>query len=99
MKNSSCSKKYPKQFLLETQTNENGYPLYRRRAPEAGGFTAKVKIRGREEVTIDNRWVVPYSPLLSKIYPSHRRKWQGTVRMRRSRLHPQNEGGQEELRT
>ncbi|UYV80016.1 hypothetical protein LAZ67_18001431, partial [Cordylochernes scorpioides] len=41
MKNSSCSKKYPKQFLLETQTNENGYPLYRRRAPEAGGFTAK----------------------------------------------------------
>ncbi|UYV65861.1 hypothetical protein LAZ67_3005737 [Cordylochernes scorpioides] len=72
MKNSSCSKKYPKQFLLETQTNENGYPLYRRRAPEAGGFTSKVKIRGREEVTIDNRWVVPYSPLLSKmtlLYP------------------------------
>ncbi|UYV70846.1 hypothetical protein LAZ67_8000837 [Cordylochernes scorpioides] len=59
-------------FLLETQTNENGYPLYRRRAPEAGVFTAKVKIRGREEVTIDNRWVVPYSPLLSKmtlLYP------------------------------
>ncbi|UYV67936.1 hypothetical protein LAZ67_5002546 [Cordylochernes scorpioides] len=71
MKNSSCSKKYPKQFLLETQTNENGYPLYRRRAPEAGGFTAKVKIRGREEVTIDNRWVVPYSPLLSKMFCAH----------------------------
>ncbi|UYV67627.1 hypothetical protein LAZ67_5001401 [Cordylochernes scorpioides] len=71
MKNSSCSKKYPKQFLLETQPNENGYPLYRRRAPEAGGFTAKVKIRGREEVTIDNRWVVPYSPLLSKMFCAH----------------------------
>ncbi|UYV64484.1 hypothetical protein LAZ67_3000923 [Cordylochernes scorpioides] len=71
MKNSSCSKKYPKQFLLETQTNENGYPLYRRRAPEAGGFTAKVRIRGREEVTIDNRWVVPYSPLLSKMFCAH----------------------------
>ncbi|UYV82514.1 hypothetical protein LAZ67_21002633, partial [Cordylochernes scorpioides] len=71
MKNSSCSKKYPKQFLLETQTNENGYPLYRRRAPEAGGFTAKVKIRGREEVTIDNRWVVPYSPFLSKMFCAH----------------------------
>ncbi|UYV75392.1 hypothetical protein LAZ67_13000113 [Cordylochernes scorpioides] len=71
MKNSSCSKKYPKQFLLETQTNENDYPLYRRRAPEAGGFTAKIKIRGREEVTIDNRWVVPYSPLLSKMFCAH----------------------------
>ncbi|UYV74787.1 hypothetical protein LAZ67_12000976 [Cordylochernes scorpioides] len=43
----------------------------RRRAPEAGGFTAKVKIRGREEVTIDNRWVVPYSPLLSKMFCAH----------------------------
>ncbi|UYV73206.1 hypothetical protein LAZ67_10002175 [Cordylochernes scorpioides] len=42
-----------------------------RRAPEAGGFTAKVKIRGREEVTIDNRWVVPYSPLLSKVFCAH----------------------------
>ncbi|UYV61741.1 hypothetical protein LAZ67_1006243 [Cordylochernes scorpioides] len=42
-----------------------------RRAPEAGGFTAKVKIRGREEVTIDNRWVVPYSPLLSKMFCAH----------------------------
>ncbi|UYV79262.1 hypothetical protein LAZ67_17001830 [Cordylochernes scorpioides] len=71
MKNSSCSKKYSKQFLLETQTNENGYPLYRRSAPEAGGFTAKVRIRGREEVTIDNRWVVPYSPLLSKMFCAH----------------------------
>ncbi|UYV73657.1 hypothetical protein LAZ67_11000242 [Cordylochernes scorpioides] len=70
-RNSSCSKKNPKQFLLETQTNENGYPLYRRRAPEAGGFTAKVKIRGREEVTIGNRWVVPYSPLLSKMFCAH----------------------------
>ncbi|UYV71984.1 hypothetical protein LAZ67_9001443, partial [Cordylochernes scorpioides] len=71
MKNSSRSKKYPKQFLLETQTNENGYPLYKRRATEAGGFTAKVKIRGREEVTIDNRWMVPYSPLLSKMFCAH----------------------------
>ncbi|UYV82863.1 hypothetical protein LAZ67_22001131, partial [Cordylochernes scorpioides] len=43
----------------------------RRRAPEAGGFTAKVKILGREEVTIDNRWVVPYSPLLSKMFCAH----------------------------
>ncbi|UYV79307.1 hypothetical protein LAZ67_17002062 [Cordylochernes scorpioides] len=45
--------------------------MRRRRAPEAGGFTAKVKIRGREEVTIDNRWVVPYSPLLSKMFCAH----------------------------
>ncbi|UYV82497.1 hypothetical protein LAZ67_21002535 [Cordylochernes scorpioides] len=45
--------------------------MLRRRAPEAGGFTAKVRIRGREEVAIDNRWVVPYSPLLSKMFCAH----------------------------
>ncbi|UYV76813.1 hypothetical protein LAZ67_14002088 [Cordylochernes scorpioides] len=36
---------------------------------------------------------------ITQIYPSHQRKWQNTVHMRRSRLRPQNEGGQEELRT
>ncbi|UYV67868.1 hypothetical protein LAZ67_5002307 [Cordylochernes scorpioides] len=42
-----------------------------RRASEAGGFTAKVKIRENKEVTIKNRWVVPHSPLLSKMFCAH----------------------------
>ncbi|GBP91362.1 hypothetical protein EVAR_66979_1 [Eumeta japonica] len=43
MKDGKCTKKYPRALVKDTQTNENGYPLYRRRAPQEGG----------REVTID----------------------------------------------
>lgn len=67
-----CSKRYPRNFLKETETGEDGYPSYRRRQPEDGGFTTRMKIRGRgDEVTVDNRWVVPYNPMLCKIFKSH----------------------------
>ena len=66
MLNGKCTKKYPKQFKLETQFGEDGYPLYRRRKPEDGGFKATV---GKYEV--DNQWVVTYSPLLSKTFNGH----------------------------
>nr|XP_060632277.1 uncharacterized protein LOC132775579 [Anolis sagrei ordinatus] len=71
MKEGKCSKKYPRQLVTDTQTGHDGYPLYRRRAPSDGGFTAKLKIRGNTEVEVDNRWVVPYSPLLSKMFQAH----------------------------
>ena len=32
-----CIKKFPKPFMKETETNKNGYPLYKRRSPEDGG--------------------------------------------------------------
>ncbi|GBP45275.1 hypothetical protein EVAR_29023_1 [Eumeta japonica] len=70
MKEGKCTKKYPRALLKDTQTNDKGYPLYRRRAPEDGGRTIIQKTRGHE-VLVDNRWIVPYSPLLSKIFNCH----------------------------
>jgi hypothetical protein len=74
MVDGKCSKKYPRHLLQETQTGEDGYPLYRRRKPGDGGFTAKINIRGysgAHEIEIDNRWVVPYNPLLAKMFQAH----------------------------
>ncbi|GBM81939.1 hypothetical protein AVEN_4092-1 [Araneus ventricosus] len=70
MKDERCSKKYPRQLIKETQTGDDGYPKYRRRSPEDGGCTAKIYFRGKE-IYIDNKWVVPYSPLLSKMFHPH----------------------------
>ncbi|KAL8621833.1 hypothetical protein ACOMHN_046037 [Nucella lapillus] len=67
MDNDKCKKKYPKQFRAETRTDRDGYSLYRRRKPADGGQTAKI-LRQGQELTIDNRWIVPYSSILSKIF-------------------------------
>ncbi|GFV11153.1 uncharacterized protein TNCV_2718971 [Trichonephila clavipes] len=45
MKEGKCTKKYPKALLKDTQTNDKGYPLYRRGAPEDGGHITQ-KTRG-----------------------------------------------------
>ncbi|UYV75380.1 hypothetical protein LAZ67_13000048 [Cordylochernes scorpioides] len=36
MKNGKCSKNYPRDLISDTQTGFDGYPRYRRRAPENG---------------------------------------------------------------
>ena len=66
MRDGVCTKRYPRQFVDETQTGGDGYPLYRRRAPDQGGFKVK-----KGQVEYDNRWVVPYCPLLSRIFNAH----------------------------
>ncbi|EPB71997.1 hypothetical protein ANCCEY_08921 [Ancylostoma ceylanicum] len=74
MKDGKCTKKYPREFIHETQTRNDGYPLYGRRKPGEGGFVATVKLRMNNqlrEFEVDNRWVVPYSPLLSKMFEAH----------------------------
>ena len=38
MKDQRCSKGFPKAFTKETQMENDGYPQYRRRSPEDGGF-------------------------------------------------------------
>src|SRR5947207_11502055 len=67
MKDGKCSKKYPRQFCDETISNEDGYPIYRRREV-IEGERRKVKVKG---VWLDNRWVVPHCPYLSKCYKAH----------------------------
>ncbi|UYV68939.1 hypothetical protein LAZ67_6001728 [Cordylochernes scorpioides] len=71
MKNGKCSKNYPRDLISDTQTGFDGYPRYRRRAPENGGFKGKLKGRGNTEIEVDNKWVVPYSPLLSRMFKAH----------------------------
>ncbi|CAE1300673.1 unnamed protein product [Acanthosepion pharaonis] len=61
-----CTRQYPRDFVSETITGSNDYPLYRRRSPAEGGFTDVVK--GHQ---VDNRWVVPYCPLLTKASNAH----------------------------
>ncbi|GFY24708.1 uncharacterized protein TNCV_1017541 [Trichonephila clavipes] len=72
MKEGKCTKKYPRGLLKDTKTNDKGYPLYTRRAPEDGGHTLAQKTRsGIEKILVDNSWIVPYSSLLSKIFNCH----------------------------
>ncbi|XP_044591470.1 uncharacterized protein LOC123269700 [Cotesia glomerata] len=61
-----CTKRYPRPFLKETQTGEDGYPKYRRRSPEDGGIA--IKINGND---IENRWVVPFNSVLSRTFKAH----------------------------
>lgn len=72
MVDGKCSKKFPKELISETQTGEDSYPLYKRRKPADGGFTTIIK-KGKDEIEIeiDNRWIVPYCPLLLKMFDAH----------------------------
>ena len=63
MKDGVCSKNYPKEFNANTVAVHNGYPRYRRRDD---GLV--INIKGNN---VDNRWVVPYNPWLSKKYQAH----------------------------
>ncbi|GFW22104.1 helitron_like_N domain-containing protein [Trichonephila clavipes] len=58
------------QMIHETQTGKDGYPLYHCRKPEDGGFSTVIKVQ-HSEVVVDNRWIVPYCPLLSRIFCAH----------------------------
>ncbi|XP_044588797.1 uncharacterized protein LOC123267978 [Cotesia glomerata] len=66
MVDGKCAKKYPKVFLKETETGEDGYPKYRRRSPADGERTFKLN-----GVEINNRWIVPYNPVLSHTFGTH----------------------------
>ncbi|XP_049315847.1 uncharacterized protein LOC125779250 [Bactrocera dorsalis] len=65
-----CSKSFPKQLIAETITGDDGYPQYRRRSTEDNGKSTVIKIKN-QDVEIDNRWIVPYSPMLSKMFNAH----------------------------
>ncbi|XP_045541153.1 uncharacterized protein LOC123722712 [Papilio machaon] len=70
MADGKCTKNYPKDFTNDTVTNVDGYSIYRRRNPENGGQSF-IKNIINTDIDIDNRWVAPYSPLLSKTYNAH----------------------------
>ncbi|XP_025607907.1 uncharacterized protein [Arachis hypogaea] len=63
MKNGQCKRNYPKEFVPETRRGDDSYPQYRRR------FDTPIPIN--QNVTIDNRWVIPYNPWLLPKYDCH----------------------------
>jgi hypothetical protein len=70
MVDGKCSKRYPRNLTAETITGNDGYPMYRRRSPDDNGRTITTKVKGNDFL-IDNIWIVPYSPLLSKTFKAH----------------------------
>ncbi|XP_073835851.1 uncharacterized protein [Musca autumnalis] len=70
MVDGKCSKRYPRDLIAETITGNDGYPLYRRRSTDDNGKSTTVHIQN-QEVEVDNRWIVHYSPLLSKTFKAH----------------------------
>lgn len=70
MVDGKCSKRYPRALTADTITGNDGYPLYRRRSPDDDGRTTTVRIH-HQEINVDNSWIVPYSPLLSKTFKTH----------------------------
>lgn len=70
MVDGKCSKRYPRDMIAETITGNDGYPLYRRRSVADGGRSVVVKVK-RQDFEVDNRWIVPYSPILSKAFEAH----------------------------
>ena len=74
MQDGRCSKRYPKQYITETQLGANSYPLYRRCNPDDGGQVSNISMRiggTRVDQQIDNRWIVPYNKLLLRSMNCH----------------------------
>lgn len=69
--NGKCTKRFPKPCQTDTITNLDGFPSYRRRDVDNGGQSYELRLSNGIRVDIDNRWVVPYSPLLCKTYKAH----------------------------
>ena len=62
MEDGKCIKRFPKEFVEKTFAGE-GYPNYRRR--NDGKYVTK------NGVPLDNKWIVPYNPYLTKNYNAH----------------------------
>jgi len=63
----TCSKRFPKRFSPVTVVHEDDYPEYRRR-DDLRPIPMPLPVR---TVDLDNRWIVPYSPYLSRKYYAH----------------------------
>ncbi|CEP08523.1 hypothetical protein [Parasitella parasitica] len=69
-----CSKRFPKTFSESTIINEDGYPQYKRTRSVDTSTLYTIPNPGRQNsgrFTIDNRWIVPFNPYLSKKYKAH----------------------------
>ncbi|KAL4091329.1 hypothetical protein QTP88_026032 [Uroleucon formosanum] len=60
MMDGKCSKRYPQTLISETITGNDA----------DNGRSTIVKLN-QQDIEIDNRWIVPYSPILSKTFKAH----------------------------
>ena len=58
-----CSKRFPKEYVNETNAGPDGYPHYRRRNTGLCVY--------KSGVPLDNKYIVPYNPYLSRKYNAH----------------------------
>ena len=74
LRDGKCSKKFPKQFNSETALIEVDVSN-KRKSPQNGGETAKISSTtvgdGRQEIKIDDSWVVLDSPELFRNFRTH----------------------------
>ena len=63
-------KKTIQDLFYNTLTQVMIYPLYRRRSPEQGGFSAQFQIRD-QSIRVDNKWVVLHNSLFSGTFDAH----------------------------
>lgn len=65
-----CIKRYSCNIFEETSIQENSYPFYRRRN---NGLTYQISHpQNRNRIfIIDNRWVVPYNPYLTRHFGAY----------------------------
>ncbi|OBZ80660.1 hypothetical protein A0J61_11291, partial [Choanephora cucurbitarum] len=73
-RNLKCSKRFPKTFTEQTVISDDGYPLYKR--ARSTDLNSRYSIRdplgqGNGSIVIDDRWIVPYNPYLSKKFKAH----------------------------
>ena len=71
MQEGRCSKKYPKQYIVETQLGADSYLLYRRSSPDNGGQVSNISMRiggSRVDQQIDHCNVELYMSIKSIKY-------------------------------
>lgn len=70
MLDGKCSKQYLRALVAETIAGNNGYPLYHRRSTADNKRSTTMKVN-QQDIEIYNRWIVPYSPILSKTFKAY----------------------------
>jgi hypothetical protein len=70
MRNGFCKSHFPKDYVGTTEMNEDGYPRYKRRAPEEGGNVFETYRKNKKHV-FTNADVVPYSKYLTQLFDCH----------------------------
>lgn len=62
-RNSACMSKVKCTKRYSRHKGKDGYPKYRIRSPENCCLTAKIRMRGNQEIRVDNGCVGPHNPL------------------------------------